>query len=61
MTLSTKKRHNKWELKKSVFRKIRISPKWVREILQEFGFKVETYNIHNGITCIIAHKGHGKK
>jgi len=55
------RKHNKWELKKSVFNKIRISPKWIRELLQEFGFKVEAYDIHNGIVCIIAHKGHGKK
>jgi SAM-dependent methyltransferase len=50
------KKHNQWELKKSVFNKIRISPQWAREILQKFGFKVETYGIHNGVVCIIAHK-----
>ena len=50
------KKHNQWELKKSVFNKIRISPQWAREILQDFGFKVRTYDIHNGVVCIIAHK-----
>jgi SAM-dependent methyltransferase len=55
------RKHNQWELKKSVFNKIRISPQWAREILQDFGFKVETYDIHNGIVCIIAQKGHGNK
>lgn len=50
------KKHNQWELKKSVYNKIRISPKWVREVLQVFEFKVDTYDIHNGMVCIIAHK-----
>ena len=54
------KKHNQWELKKSVFKKLRISPQWAREILQDVGFKIETYDIHNGIVCIIAHKGHGE-
>ncbi len=51
-----KKKHNQWELKKSVFNKIRISPKWARETLQEFGFKIETYDIYNSVVCIIAYK-----
>jgi SAM-dependent methyltransferase len=50
------KKHKKWELKKSVFNKIRISPQWTRELLQDFGFEIETYDIHNGMVCIIAHK-----
>ena len=51
-----KKNHNQWELKKSVFNKIRISPQWAREILQEYGFKIDTYDICNSVVCIIAHK-----
>ena len=47
---------NQWELKKSVFNKLRISPQWAREILLDFGFKLETYDIHNRVVCIIAHK-----
>jgi hypothetical protein len=50
------KTHNQWELKKSVFNKIRISPQWAREILQEFGFRVETYDIYNRTVNIIASK-----
>ena len=50
------KKHDQWELKKSIFNKIRISPQWARKILYEFGFKVETYYIYNGVVCIIAHK-----
>ena len=50
------KKHNQWELKKSVFNKIRISPQWAREILQDFGFKVVTFDIHNSVVCIIACK-----
>ena len=51
-----KRNHNHWELKKSVFNKIRISPQWAREILQEYGFKIDTYDICNSVVCIIAHK-----
>jgi SAM-dependent methyltransferase len=50
------KKHNQWKLKKSMFNKIRISPQWTRKNLQEFGFKVETYDIYSGVVCIIAHK-----
>ncbi len=49
-------KHNKWELKKSFFKKIRISPKWTREILQNLGFKIEVYDIHNALVSIIAQK-----
>ena len=47
---------NHWNLKKSFFKKIRIFPPWTREILQDIGFKVETFDIHNAVVCIIAHK-----
>jgi len=50
------KKHNQWELKKSFFKKIRIFPQWTREILLDIGFKVETYDIHNGVVCIIANR-----
>ena len=50
------KKHRQWELKKSVFNKTRISPQWAREILQDFGFKVVTFDIHNSVVCIIACK-----
>jgi SAM-dependent methyltransferase len=50
------KKHNQWEMKKSVFNKIRISPHWTRKTLQEFGFRVEAYDIYNGVVCIIALK-----
>jgi len=50
------KKRNQWEMKKSVFNKIRISPHWARKTLQEFGFRVETYDIYNGVVCIIALK-----
>ena len=43
-------------MKKSVFNKIRISPHWTRKTLQEFGFRVEAYDIYNGVVCIIALK-----
>lgn len=50
------KKRNQWEMKKSVFNKIRISPHWTRKTLQEFGFRVEAYDIYNGVVCIIALK-----
>ena len=50
------KKHNQWKLKKSMFNKIRISPQWARKNLQEFGFKLETYDIYNGVVCIMARK-----
>lgn len=50
------KQQNQWELKKSVFNKIRISPQWTREILRESGFIIDTYDIYDSVVCIIAHK-----
>lgn len=50
------RKYNRWELKKSFYKKIRIYPQWTKDILQGLGFKVETFNIHNGVVCIIACK-----
>lgn len=49
-------RNNQWELKTSFFKKIRILPQQTKEILQDTGFKVETFDIHNAVVCIIANK-----
>jgi len=50
------RKNNQWELKKSFFKKIRIFPQWAKEILQDVGFKVEAFDIHNTVVCIIANK-----
>jgi methylase of polypeptide subunit release factors len=49
-------KNDQWALKKSFFKKIRIFPQWTEEILQDIGFKVETFDIHNGVVCIIGRK-----
>ena len=50
------RRANRWDLKKSFFRKIRIAPRWVKEELQALGFKIETCDIHKASVGIIARK-----
>jgi hypothetical protein len=41
---------------KKFFRKLRISSQWAKECLLKAGFKVEKYDIENGMTTIIARK-----
>jgi SAM-dependent methyltransferase len=50
------RRDNRWDLKKSFFKKIRIAPRWVEEVLQALGFKIEVFDIRNAGVCIIARK-----
>lgn len=50
------RKNNQWEMKKSFFKKIRVVPQWVKETLQVLGFKIETFNIHNAVVCIMARK-----
>jgi hypothetical protein len=50
------RKHGQWQMQKSYFKKIRIAPKWIREILQFLGFKIEKYDIHNDMVTIIARK-----
>jgi 2-polyprenyl-3-methyl-5-hydroxy-6-metoxy-1,4-benzoquinol methylase len=47
---------NQWELKKSFFRKLRISPDWTRAYLQGIGFNIELDEELNGMATIIAQK-----
>ena len=47
---------DQWEMKKSFFRKLRISSQWVKECLLKAGFIVEKFDIENGMTTIIARK-----
>ena len=50
------KNDDHWILKKSVFRKLRISPQWTRKYLQKIGFRIEFYDEQNGLIFIIARK-----
>lgn len=50
------KKDARWELKKSVYRKLRISPDWTQKVLQEIGFTVELCEEKNEMINIIARK-----
>jgi hypothetical protein len=43
-------------MKKSYFRKLRISPLWVRERLSKAGFQVEKVDTANGMITMFARK-----
>ena len=45
-----------WEMKKSFYRKLRVSSQWTQKFLLKVGFKVEKYDIENGMVTIIARK-----
>ena len=45
---------NRWVMKKSWFRKLRISPQWMRDCLRTAGFIVENLDINNGMVTILA-------
>lgn len=50
------KKKAQWVLKKSFFRKLRISPDWTRNFLQTMGFTLDFDNEENGMITIIARK-----
>ena len=50
------KKNTRWVLKKSFFRKLRISPVWTRNYLQSTGFTLEFDDEENGMATIIARK-----
>lgn len=50
------KADDQWQMKKSFFRKLRISSQWAKECLLKAGFIIEKCDIDNGITTIIARK-----
>ncbi|ACM20395.1 SAM-dependent methyltransferase, putative [Geotalea daltonii FRC-32] len=45
-----------WELRKSTYRKIRISPAWIVEQLEKAGFLMEMAENMNGMITVIARK-----
>jgi 2-polyprenyl-3-methyl-5-hydroxy-6-metoxy-1,4-benzoquinol methylase len=50
------KKGNQWVMKKSFFKKLRISPDWTRNYLQSIGFTMEFDKEENGMNFIIARK-----
>lgn len=50
------KKNDQWKMKKSAFRKLRISPQWVNDTLEIIGYNVATFDSHLGIVTIIARK-----
>jgi len=50
------KTDDQWRMKKSFYRKLRISSQWAKECLLKAGFKVETYDIETGMITMIARK-----
>jgi SAM-dependent methyltransferase len=47
---------NRWDMKKSFFRKLRLSPDWTRDYLQQIGFTIEFYDEKSGMIFIIAYR-----
>ena len=47
---------NQWVMRKSYFRKLRISPQWMNDCLLKTGFTIENSDIDNGMVTIIACK-----
>ncbi len=45
-----------WQLKKSFYKKLRITSKWINATLTKIGFKVELFKTNNGMFTIIAKK-----
>lgn len=45
---------DRWKMRKSFFRKLRISSQWMKDCLLKAGFSIEKFYIDNGMTTIIA-------
>jgi hypothetical protein len=45
---------DQWVMKKSYFRKLCISPLWIKDCLLKAGFAIENLDIDNGMITIIA-------
>lgn len=50
------KKKGQWALHKSAYRKLRISPDWTQNFLQQIGFIVEFYDEKKGLIFIVARK-----
>lgn len=47
---------DRWTLRKSYFRKLRISVQWLKTALTTAGFRIETLEVQNGMTMMMARK-----
>jgi len=45
-----------WQMKKSFFLKLRISPQWTINLLKEVGFRIETSENQKGLVVLVARK-----
>ncbi|MEJ2727465.1 MAG: methyltransferase domain-containing protein [Deltaproteobacteria bacterium] len=52
---------NRWVMKKSYFRKLRISPQWVNDCLLESCLAIEEFSSDKGMITIVARKPEGFK
>ena len=50
------KSDNRWQLKKGVYRKLRIPPDWARDRLREIGFEIDKFEIRSGMVTILARR-----
>ena len=50
------RKNNRWEQRKSAYKKIRVSPQWMKDTLKDIGFKIAAFDTHNAGVCIIAQK-----
>jgi hypothetical protein len=50
------KTNDRWKMRKSFFRKLRISPPWTRTTLIKVGFKIQTYDVQKEMVTIVARK-----
>jgi hypothetical protein len=47
---------DQWNMRKSFFRKLRISQAWIEECWQKVGFAVESHDINHGMVTMLARK-----
>ena len=50
------KTNDRWQMRKSFYRKLRISPPWTKTTLIEAGFKIETFDVQKEMVTIVARK-----
>jgi len=48
--------HDRWQIKKSFYRKLRIPPAWTRTVLEEIGFRIDICDVEKGMAIIVARK-----
>jgi len=51
--------HEQWQMRKGVYRKLRIPPDWVKDRLDRIGFDVETFDLRHGMVTVLARRKRG--